>query len=132
VQHALSGEPLEIHGDGSQTRCFCHVSDVVRALHGLLGLSDGEIYNVGSTDRITIRELAERVLETTGSSSELTFVPYEDVYEGGVTEEMFHRAPSIEKIKRATGWEPTIGLDRILEDVVESVRLSRAALGESV
>jgi UDP-glucose 4-epimerase len=126
VQQALSGEPLEIHGDGSQTRCFCHVSDVVRALRGLLELADGEIYNVGSTDRITIRELAERVLETTASSSELTFVPYDEVFEGGVTEEMFHRAPSIAKIEHAIGWEPTIGLDRILADVIESVRLAPA------
>ena len=122
VQQALAGEPLEIHGDGSQTRCFCHVSDVVRALRGLLELADGEIYNVGSTDRITIRALAERVLEVTGSDSELAFVPYDEVFEGGVTEEMFHRAPAIVKIKRATGWEPTLGLDRILEDVIESVR----------
>jgi UDP-glucose 4-epimerase len=126
VQRALAGEPLEIHGDGSQTRCFCHVSDVVRALYGLLGLADGGIYNVGSTDRITIRELAERVLQATDSSSELVFVPYEEVYEGGVTEEMFHRAPAIGKIEHAIGWEPTIGLDRILADVIESVRLAPA------
>src|SRR6476661_2680073 len=66
---------------GNQTRCFCHVSDVVRAFHGLLALADGGIYNVGSTDRITIRELAERVLQATGSGSELVFVPYEEVYE---------------------------------------------------
>ena len=132
MQQALAGEPLEIHGDGSQTRCFCHVSDVVRALRGLLELADGEIYNVGSTDRITIGELAERVLEATSSSSELTFVPYEDVFEGGVAEEMFHRAPSIEKIAAAIGWRPSLDLERILADVIESVRLSRAALGESV
>ena len=109
VQRALAGEPLEIHGDGSQTRCFCHVSDVVRALRGLLDkLADGGIYNVGSTERITIREFAERVLEATGSRSELVFVPYDDVYEGGVAEEMFHRAPAIDKITTAIGWRPTI------------------------
>ena len=124
VQNALAGEPLEIHGDGSQTRCFCHVSDVVRALKGLLELADGEIYNVGSTDRITIRALAERVLEITGSGSELVFVPYDEVFEGGVTEEMFHRAPAIGKIKQAIGWEPTIGLDGILADVIESIRMA--------
>jgi nucleoside-diphosphate-sugar epimerase len=126
VQNALAGEPLEIHGDGSQTRCFCHVSDVVRALNGLAQLADGEIYNVGSTDRIMIRALAEQVLEITGSGSELAFVPYEEVFEGGVTEEMFHRAPAIGKIKNAIGWEPTLGLDRILADVIESVRLAPA------
>ena len=126
VQNALAGEPLEVYGDGSQTRCFCHVSDVVRALKSLAELADGEIYNVGSTDRITIRALAERVLGVTGSSSELAFVPYEEVFEGGVTEEMFHRAPAIGKIKRAIGWEPTLGLDRILADVIESARLAPA------
>src|SRR5207249_52707 len=89
-------------------------------------LDDGEIYNVGSTDRITIRELSKRVLEATGSSSELAFVTYEEVYEGGVTEEMFHRAPAIGKIKQAIGWEPTLGLDRILADVIESVQLASA------
>src|SRR6478735_3128429 len=126
VQSALSGEPLEIHGDGSQTRCFCHVSDVVRALKGLLDLADGEIYNVGSTERITIRALAERVLEVTGSGSELVFVPYDEVFEGGVTEEMFHRAPAIGKIEQAIGWEPSYGLDQILADVIESVRMAPA------
>ena len=119
VQRALAGEPLQIHGDGTQTRCFCHVSDVVRALKGLLDAVDGEIYNVGSTDRITIAALAHRVLEATGSSSELVFVPYEEVYEGGVAEEMFHRAPAIDKIASAIGWHPTIDLDGILADVIE-------------
>ena len=126
VQHALAGEPLEIHGDGSQTRCFCHVSDVVRALKGLLDAADGEIYNVGSTDRITIRELAERVLEKTGSSSELVFVPYEDVYERGVAEEMFHRAPAIDKIESAIGWKPSKDLDGILDDVIAFTKASQA------
>ena len=126
VQRALAGEPLEIHGDGSQTRCFCHVSDVVRALKGLLDAADGEIYNVGSTDRITIRELAERVLERTGSSSELAFVPYEDVYERGVAEEMFHRAPAIDKIAAAMGWKPSIDLDGILDDVIAFTRETQA------
>ena len=126
VQRALAGEPLEIHGDGSQTRCFCHVSDVVRALKGLLDAADGEIYNVGSTDRITIRELAERVLERTGSGSELVFVPYEDVYERGVAEEMFHRAPTIDKIASAIGWKPSKDLDGILDDVIAFTRESQA------
>ena len=118
VQRALAGEPLEIHGDGSQTRCFCHVADAVRALKGLLELVNGQIYNVGSTDRITIRALAERVLAATGSSSELVHVPYEEVYEGGIAEEMFHRAPAIDKITAALGWRPTIDLDGILADVI--------------
>jgi UDP-glucose 4-epimerase len=126
VQHALAGEPLEIHGDGSQTRCFCHVSDVVRALEQLLATADGEIYNVGSTERITIRELAERVLEKTRSSSELVFVPYDDVYERGVAEEMFHRAPAIDKIASATGWRPSRDLDGILDDVIAFTKAGQA------
>jgi len=126
VQRALAGEPLEIHGDGSQTRCFCHVSDVVRALKGLLDRADGEIYNVGSTERITIADLAARVLQATGSSSELVFVPYEEVYEGGVAEEMFHRAPPIDKIASAIGWQPTVDLDGILADVIAFNREAQA------
>jgi UDP-glucose 4-epimerase len=126
VQRALAGEPLEIHGDGSQTRCFCHVSDVVRALKGLLGVADGQIYNVGSTERITMADLARRVLEATGSSSELVFVPYEEIYEGGIAEEMFHRAPAIDKIAAAIGWRPTIDLDGILADVIAHTRESQA------
>jgi UDP-glucose 4-epimerase len=119
VQSALAGRPLEVHGDGLQTRCFCHVADTVRALTELMSTdaTAGQIYNVGSTDAVTILELAERVIEATGSSSELVFVPYEQVYGHGI-EEMFHRAPSIEKIRAAVGWEPTLGLDRIIEDVV--------------
>jgi nucleoside-diphosphate-sugar epimerase len=126
VQRAVAGEPLEIHGDGSQTRCFCHVSDVVRALKALLDAADGQIYNVGSTDRITIRELAERVLAKTGSSSELKFVPYEEVYERGVAEEMFHRAPAIDKIASAIGWRPSIDLEGILDDVIAFTREAQA------
>jgi UDP-glucose 4-epimerase len=126
VQRALAGEPLEIHGDGTQTRSFCHVSDVARGLKALLDAADGEIYNVGSTERVTIADLARRVVAATESGSELVYVPYEEVYEGGITEEMFHRAPSIEKIRKAIGWEPTLGLDTIIADVIDSVRLARA------
>jgi UDP-glucose 4-epimerase len=120
VQAALAGEPLEIHGDGSQTRCFCHVADTTRALAALMeeSATRGQIYNVGSTESVTILELAERVLEVTGSSSELVFVPYEQVYGHGI-EEMFQRMPAIEKITAAVGWTPTIDLDAILAEVVE-------------
>ena len=124
VHWALAGEPIEVHGDGSQTRCFCHVSDIVRGLKGLMDepATTGEIFNIGGTDRITIAELAERVKQLIGSESELVFVPYEDVYPRGIEEEMFHRAPSTEKIKAATGWAPTISLDRVVEDVAEHQR----------
>jgi UDP-glucose 4-epimerase len=123
VQAALAGAPLEIHGDGMQTRCFCHVSDTTRALVALMEepATRGEIYNVGSTESVTILELAERVLAATGSSSERVFVPYEQVYGHGI-DEMFQRMPAIEKIRAAVGWSPTIDLDRILAEVVEHAR----------
>jgi UDP-glucose 4-epimerase len=121
VERALAGEPLEIHGDGTQTRCFCHVADTIRALKGLMeadGVS-GEIFNVGSQERIRILDLAQRVLDATGSTSELVFVPYDEVYGQGI-EDMYHRVPSTEKIAGATGWRPTLELDQILRDVIGS------------
>ena len=123
VERALAGAPLEIHGDGMQTRSFCHVSDTVRALKGLMddGATTGEIYNVGSTERISILELAERVQAKTRSRSELTFVPYEQVYGLGI-EDTLHREPAIDKVREAIGWRPTLDLDRILADVIEHTR----------
>jgi UDP-glucose 4-epimerase len=123
VERALAGAPLEIHGDGTQTRSFCHVSDTVRALKGLMddGATTGEIYNVGSTERISILELAERVQAKTRSRSELTFVPYEQVYGLGI-EDTLHREPAIDKVREAIGWRPTLDLDRILADVIEHTR----------
>jgi UDP-glucose 4-epimerase len=119
VQAALAGEPLEVHGDGSQTRCFCHVADTVRGLVDLMAeeSTDGEIFNVGSTESVTILELAERVIALTGSSSQIVFVPYEEVYGHGV-EEMFQRMPAIDKINEAVGWSPTVDLDGILAEVI--------------
>ncbi len=120
VQSALGGRPLEVHGDGTQTRCFCHVADTVRGLKGLLEdtATSGELFNIGSQERIAIRELAERVRTKAGSSSGIKFVPYEEVFPHGSMEEMFHRVPSIEKIGAAIGWAPTRLLDEILEDVI--------------
>jgi UDP-glucose 4-epimerase len=127
VERALAGEPLEIHGDGTQTRCFCHVQDTIRALHGLMESgSTGEIFNVGSTNRISILELADRVRALTGSSSEVRFIPYEQVYEQGI-EDMLHRIPAIEKIHDAIGWQPEHDLDTILDDVVRHARETAAA-----
>jgi UDP-glucose 4-epimerase len=124
VQAALAGRPLEVHGDGTQTRCFCHVSDTVRGLKGLVEEQSaaGELFNVGSQERIAIGELAERVRAKTESSSDITFVPYEEVFPHGSMEEMFHRVPSIEKIGDALGWAPTRSLDEILDDVIEYER----------
>jgi UDP-glucose 4-epimerase len=129
VQAALAGTPLEVHGDGSQTRCFCHVTDTVRALVALVAepATAGGIYNVGSTESVSILELAERILRLTGSSSELVFIPYEQVYGHGI-EEMFQRMPSIEKIQRAVGWRPRRDLDEILADVVAHSPAQQASL----
>ena len=129
VEAALAGRPLEVHGDGTQTRCFCHVSDTVRALQALMDdtSTSGQIYNVGSTERVRIGELAERVKRATGSRSETVFVPYEEVFDRGIEEEMFHRAPSIEKIAAAVGWRPTIDLDGILADIVAHARAASPA-----
>ena len=123
VERALAGAPLEIHGDGTQTRCFCHVADTIRALKGLMEVdsASGEILNVGSQEQIRILDLAQRVLDATGSSSELAFVPYDEVYGQGI-EDMYHRVPSIEKIAATTGWHPTLNLEHILRDVIEHVR----------
>jgi UDP-glucose 4-epimerase len=118
VGRALRSEVIEIHGDGGQTRCFCHVDDTVRALHGLMDDEvSGEIYNVGSTNRISIRGLAERVIEMTASSSATVDVPYDEVYGHGI-EDMLHRIPSTEKIAAAIGWQPERSLDDILVDVI--------------
>jgi UDP-glucose 4-epimerase len=123
ISAALAGRPLEIHGDGTQTRCFCHVQDTIRALHALMDAREisGEIFNVGSTERVSITELAQRVLRATASSSEIVHVPYDEVYGQGI-EDMLHRQPAIEKVRAAIGWEPTRSLDQILADVVEHTR----------
>ncbi|MEP6893126.1 MAG: NAD-dependent epimerase/dehydratase family protein [Gaiellaceae bacterium] len=122
VQRALANEPIEIHGDGTQTRCFCHVQDTIRALAGLMeNGGSGEIFNVGSTNRISILGLADRVRELTDSTSDLTFIPYEKVYDQGI-EDMLHRIPSIEKVHGAIGWQPERDLESILADVVQYYR----------
>lgn len=123
VAHALRNETIEIHGDGDQTRCFCHVDDTVRALQGLMDDSvSGEIYNVGSTNRISIKALAELVIEMTSSSSTTIAVPYNEVYGHGI-EDMLHRIPSTAKIKAAIGWEPGRSLEDILGDVIAFERV---------
>jgi UDP-glucose 4-epimerase len=123
VQAAVAGTALEIHGDGNQTRTFCHVQDTIRALHGLMEspATTGEIYNVGSRNWISIKDLATRVLELSGSKSEIVYVPYEKVYGTGI-DDMLHRLPSIDKIAAVTGWQPDRTLDEILTDVIASTR----------
>jgi nucleoside-diphosphate-sugar epimerase len=132
VGRALTGEPLEVHGDGLQTRSFCHVADTIRAVYGLMAATQisGEIFNVGSAERIRVIDLARRVLELTGSKSELAFIPHDQVYGLGI-EDVLHREPSIDKIREAIGWSPTRTLDEILADVTAEMR-STGALAEPV
>ena len=123
VQNAVAGAPIEVYGDGTQTRSFCHVSDTIRALHDLMDERSisGEIFNVGSSERVQIIELAERVLTMTGSRSEVSFLPFDKAYGLGI-EDVLHREPSIEKIGAAIGWQPSLNLERILADVVDHAR----------
>jgi UDP-glucose 4-epimerase len=127
VDRALANAPIEIFGDGEQTRCFCHVDDTVRALVALMDSrnTSGEIYNVGSPNRIRIIDLADRIKQALGSSSELVFVPFDQVYGQGI-EDMLHRIPSIAKVGAAVGWKPERSLDDILADVIEDKRSARA------
>ena len=127
VRSALAGEALEVHGDGMQTRSFCHVQDTIRAVYGLMSATQvsGEIFNVGSAERVRIIELARRVLEATGSQSDLTFIPHDQVYGLGI-EDVLHREPSIDKIHAAIGWKPTRSLDEILRDVVAHAKSASA------
>jgi UDP-glucose 4-epimerase len=127
VERALANSPIEIHGDGNQTRCFCHVHDTVRALIALMAepSTSGQIYNVGSEERIRILDLADRVITAAGSTSELEFVEYDRVYGQGI-EDMLHRIPSIRKVGDTVGWAPEHTLDEILADVIEHVRTASA------
>ena len=128
VEKALRGEPLEIYGDGEQRRCFCHVQDTVRAVLGLTGTAEawGRVFNIGSEEEITIRELADRVVERAGSSSEVRFLSYDEAYGEGF-EDMRRRQPDITRIRELIGWEPQHSLDRIIDETIEHMRESVAA-----
>ena len=119
VRAALSGEPLRIHGDGLQTRCFSFVGDIVKACVKVATspLTVGEVYNVGSDEEITIAELAERVVEIVGSSSPIVHIPYEEAYGEGF-EDMRRRVPDLSKIRQAIGYKATHNLHQILEAVI--------------
>lgn len=118
VGQALRNESITVYGDGNQKRCFCHVADVVEGLVNLFDHADseGRVFNVGSPEEISIRDLAQRVIEVTGSSSEIQLVPYDVAYESGF-EDMQRRRPDISRINEIIGWSPTKNLDDILRDV---------------
>ena len=135
ARQALAGKDITVYGDGSQSRCFCHVKDVVRALCDLMSRDDtaGEVFNIGSIEEISILDLAHRVRAAASSESEVILVPYDEAYEPGF-EDMPRRVPDLSKIERVLGWVPTRTLDEILEDVIQSERqggmeISAAELG---
>lgn len=119
VKQALAGRPLTVYGDGKQTRCFGYVGDVVGALIKLMDnpASVGQVFNIGSSEEVTILELAERVKELTNSESEIVFVPYDEAYEEGF-EDMPRRVPDISKINALVGFRPEMKLDGILQSVI--------------
>ncbi len=123
VRQALRGEPLTVYGDGQQSRSFCDVRDVVEALVGLIGhpAAVGRVFNIGSTEEITILELARRIVHLTHSRSEIVFVPYDQAYAPGF-EDMRRRVPDITRVRELLGWQPRRTLDEILESVIEDQR----------
>ncbi len=123
VAQALAGGPLQVHGDGKQSRCFLHVKDAVGALVNLMGHPGaiGEVFNLGSQEEVTIEALAKRVIRITKSASTVGYIPYEAAYEEGF-EDMPRRLPDISRIRALIGFEPTIPLDQIIESVVEEMR----------
>jgi UDP-glucose 4-epimerase len=118
VRQALAGQPITVFGDGTQTRCFCHVHDVVRALADLMERDDlyGEVFNIGAEEEISIADLAARVREIVGNDVPITYVPYDEAYEEGF-EDMHRRVPDISKIGSVLGWAPTKSLEQIVRDV---------------
>ena len=118
VQAALKNEPLTIYGDGNQSRVFCHVHDAVQAIATIAKTQStiGDVYNVGGTGEVTIKELADKVVKLTGSTSEITYTPYSQAYPAGF-EDIQRRVPDISKIKAAIGWSPMRELDQIISDI---------------
>ena len=120
VKQALSGADMTVYGDGTQSRCFTHVNDAIRALIGLMdsAQTQGEVYNVGSTEEISVLELAWKIKELTASPSKIVFIPYVEAYEAGF-EDMMRRVPDLTKIGRLLGYAPKVTLDETLLDITK-------------
>jgi UDP-glucose 4-epimerase len=118
VSAALKNEPLSVYGSGDQIRCFCHVTDAVRALLLVMNSDKavGQVFNVGNNTQISIMELARKVIEITGSKSSIEKIAYKKAYPEGF-EDMQRRVPDISKIKQVLGWEPEINLEQIIKDI---------------
>jgi UDP-glucose 4-epimerase len=123
VRQALASEPVTVFGDGTQSRCFAHVSDVVAGLVDLLGRDDvaGEVFNIGSQEEISVLDLARRVIDCAGSTSEIRMVPYNEAYGEGFAD-MQRRVPDTTKIRRLLGWKPAFNLDVILKETIAEAR----------
>jgi UDP-glucose 4-epimerase len=123
VQWALQGEPIQVYGDGQQSRCFANVHDVVDAI-AMLGHSDsitGEVFNIGNDQEISIHGLAQMVKERADSRSEIVFIPYDQAYEVGF-EDMRRRVPDVRKIREAIGWQPTTPLETTIDQIIAYYR----------
>ena len=122
VRSALKNEPISIYGDGKQSRVFCHVHDAIEALIALVGIDKtvNEVYNVGGTGEITIKELADTVIKETNSQSSIEFIPYEKAYAPGF-EDMQRRVPDISKIRQELNWGPKKNLSQIIADVAAHI-----------
>jgi UDP-glucose 4-epimerase len=125
VKAAISNEPINIYGDGTQSRVFCHVQDAIEALLALVGTDKtiNEVYNVGGTGEITIKQLAETIIKQTNSKSTIEYIPYEKAYAPGF-EDMQRRVPDISKIKEAIKWQPQRDLTQIISDVASHITIS--------
>ena len=128
VHSAIRNEPIVVHGDGTQSRCFGHVHDVVEGLTKLLDSPEcfGQVINIGNSQETSIKGLADRAIALTGSKSEIQFIPYEEAYGDGF-EDMRRRVPSLDKAKRLIGYQPTRSLDDIINDVANEYRNEVAA-----
>jgi UDP-glucose 4-epimerase len=129
VKRALRNEPIEVFGNGKQSRCFCDVRDTVEALLRIIPLEHaiGEVINIGNTEEVTIEDLAKTVRERTESNSPIHYVPYEKAYEPGF-EDMMRRVPSIEKLHALTGFRPQTSLTEIVDRVAAYYRQKEASL----
>lgn len=123
IQSAIKNEPITIYGDGTQSRVFCHVQDAVKAILTLAATDSaiGEVYNVGGVGETTIKQLADRIIERTKSTSSITYTPYDDAYPAGY-EDMQRRVPDTTKIKNSIGWSPANTLDNIIDDVASEMK----------
>lgn len=133
IERALRGDPLLVHGDGSQSRTFCFVGDTVRAISDLMenAQAAGGVFNIGNDEEISIADLARLVIETTASRSEIRFVPYEEVY-GPQFEDLRRRVPSVEKLRRFISFGPLVGIRDIIRMSADALRVEMNSFKDSL